>query len=440
MAVDMKILPKGANAPLTNAGSVRVELSWQAGRGSLDVVCFAVGDDGYVPGDDWFLFYNQLQAPDGVIRFAAPTAGQSHCLIQLDRLPTRIQKCVFAAALETGSFRHLTGAALTATPATGDGVGFTLADAGDEQALIFAEIYRHGAGWKFRAIGQGFRGGLQPLAEHFGVAVAQDAVGPHSPPTGTGAPPSSPEPERRSIEPLPPPQPLEAFNRSRRWPRTLAVLVVLLTAGAGVWFLYLAENHDPMIWFKNVESWLSSHSSTPSVLWTPASSTGSIPHSVQNGPPPLYEPPTCTWTNTEVFERYHALGENYIKILQRIDRSNQNLEKWRLELRNSDTDCPVPFVDSNRQEAEQLTKLPVTEWMTEAVKLNNCAGLIIKKVETDLNQESRPIISQRLVREADRARNLESDLTDISRDLAYLRNKRERLLEGFQENLEACLR
>ncbi len=432
----MKILPKGANAPLTNAGGVRVELNWQASRGSLDVVCFAVGDDGHVPGDDWFLFYNQIQAPDGVIRLSAPAAGQSHCLIQLDRLPLRIQRCVFAAALETGSFRHLTGATLTATPETGEGVGFTLADAGDEQALIFAEIYRHGAGWKFRANGQGFRGGLQPLAEHFGVAVAQNAVGPHSAPAGTGSPLSSPEPARGSTEPLPPPQPLEASNRLRRsrrsWLRIPAVLVVLLASGAGVWFVYRAENHDPMIWLKNAGSWLSSHSSTP------ASSTGAIPRSGQKDPPPLYEPPTCTWSNTEVFDRYHALGENYIKILQRIDRSNQNLEKWRLDLRNSDADCPTAFVDGNRQEIEQLQKLPVAEWMTEAIKLNNCAGLIINKVETDLNQESRPIISQRLVREADRARNLESDLTDISRDLAYLRNKRDRLLEGFQENLEAC--
>lgn len=412
----MNILPKGANAPLTNAGSVRVELCWQASRGNLDVVCFAVGDDGHVPSDDWFLFYNQLQAPDGVIRCAPPAAGLADCLIQLDRLPASIRKCVFAAALETGSFRNLTGATLTARPETGDGVGFTLTDAGDEQALIFAEIYRHGVGWKFRAIGQGFRGGLQPLAEHFGVAVAQE-------PTVRLSPPASPEPERESIEPLPPPQPLEASNRprrSRRFPfKTLTALVILLAGGAG----YLWLQHPQML-----------------TAFLPTGNRATDSSVTARQPLTPYQPATCALTHADVFERYHALGENYIKILQRIDRSNKLLDKWRLELRNSDTDCPAAFVDNNRQEVEQLQKLPVADWMTEAVKLNNCAGLMIKKIETDLNHESRPIISQRLVREADRARNLESDLTDISRDLAYLRNKRGRLLDGFQENLEACLR
>jgi hypothetical protein len=76
--------------------------------------------------------------------------------------------------------------------------------------------------------------------------------------------------------------------------------------------------------------------------------------------------------------------------------------------------------------------------MDESIKLNNCAGLLIKRLDKELNQESRPIIIQRLVRESDRARNLESDLTDIARDLAYLRNKTARLIDGFEENIEAC--
>ncbi|MCK7576146.1 MAG: hypothetical protein MZV65_09750 [Chromatiales bacterium] len=152
----------------------------------------------------------------------------------------------------------------------------------------------------------------------------------------------------------------------------------------------------------------------------------------------LYQAPTCPWDDTQVFERYHALGENYVRILQRVERSNKLLGKWRNELRQSASACPAPFVDGNRQEIEQLSQLPISAWMDEAIKLNGCAGLLIKRLDKELNQESRPIIIQRLVREADRARNLESDLTDISRDLAYLRNKTARLLDGFQENIEAC--
>jgi tellurium resistance protein TerD len=44
-------------------------------------------------------------------------------------------------------------------------------DASVETAMIFGEVYRHNADWKFRAVGQGFKGGLGPLAKSFGVSV-----------------------------------------------------------------------------------------------------------------------------------------------------------------------------------------------------------------------------------------------------------------------------
>jgi tellurium resistance protein TerD len=44
-------------------------------------------------------------------------------------------------------------------------------DASTETAMIFGEIYRVGTDWKFKAVGQGFAGGLGPLATSFGVNV-----------------------------------------------------------------------------------------------------------------------------------------------------------------------------------------------------------------------------------------------------------------------------
>jgi len=44
-------------------------------------------------------------------------------------------------------------------------------DASVETAMIFGEVYRNGADWKFRAVGQGFKGGLGPLARNYGVNV-----------------------------------------------------------------------------------------------------------------------------------------------------------------------------------------------------------------------------------------------------------------------------
>lgn len=40
-----------------------------------------------------------------------------------------------------------------------------------ETALIFGEVYRHGGEWKFRAVGRGHQGGLEPVARNFGVNI-----------------------------------------------------------------------------------------------------------------------------------------------------------------------------------------------------------------------------------------------------------------------------
>ena len=42
-------------------------------------------------------------------------------------------------------------------------------DASVETSMVFGEVYRHDAEWKFRAVGQGYAGGLGPLARSFGV-------------------------------------------------------------------------------------------------------------------------------------------------------------------------------------------------------------------------------------------------------------------------------
>ena len=66
-----------------------------------------------------------------------------------------------------------------------------------EKALILAEVYNHKGTWKFRFVNQGFNGGLQPLAEHFGVEVAND-------PTPASVPP-----------PVEPPKPKPSINLSK---------------------------------------------------------------------------------------------------------------------------------------------------------------------------------------------------------------------------------
>ncbi|MDQ2848473.1 MAG: TerD family protein, partial [Actinomycetota bacterium] len=44
-------------------------------------------------------------------------------------------------------------------------------DASTETAMNFGELYRNGAEWKFRAVGQGYASGLAGIAQEFGVAL-----------------------------------------------------------------------------------------------------------------------------------------------------------------------------------------------------------------------------------------------------------------------------
>jgi tellurium resistance protein TerD len=44
-------------------------------------------------------------------------------------------------------------------------------DSSTETAMVFGEVYRNGADWKFKAVGQGYKGGLGALASSFGVNV-----------------------------------------------------------------------------------------------------------------------------------------------------------------------------------------------------------------------------------------------------------------------------
>ncbi|MGH8654252.1 MAG: TerD family protein, partial [Gammaproteobacteria bacterium] len=44
-------------------------------------------------------------------------------------------------------------------------------DFSTETAVVFGEMYNHGGEWKFKAVGQGFAGGLGALAKNHGVSV-----------------------------------------------------------------------------------------------------------------------------------------------------------------------------------------------------------------------------------------------------------------------------
>jgi len=63
---------------------------------------------------------------------------------------------------------------------------FVVNDASTELALVIGEFYRRQEAWRFRAVGQGYEGGLSDLIKDFGVEV--DSADPESPRELDGAP------------------------------------------------------------------------------------------------------------------------------------------------------------------------------------------------------------------------------------------------------------
>ena len=185
-------LSKGGNLSLTKEApgmtKVLVGLGWDARSTDgqdfdLDASAFLLKADGKVRADSDFIFYNQLKSVDGSVEHTGDNRtgegdGDDEAIkVDLSKVPAEIDKIAFTVTIHEAearrqSFRQVRNAFIRiVNQDTNVEVGrYDLAeDASTETAMIFAELYRHGAEWKFRAVGQGFKGGLKPLAESFGL-------------------------------------------------------------------------------------------------------------------------------------------------------------------------------------------------------------------------------------------------------------------------------
>ena len=187
-------LSKGGNVSLSKEApglkSIRVGLGWdtRVTDGSafdLDASVFVLNDGGKVRSDADFVFYNNKKGADGAVEHQGDnTTGEGEgddevVNVSLDKLPADVTKLSFAVTIHEAdgrkqNFGMVSNAFMRVVNADG---GTEIArydlseDASTETAMIFGELYRHGAEWKFKAIGQGFAGGLQPLAKSMGVNV-----------------------------------------------------------------------------------------------------------------------------------------------------------------------------------------------------------------------------------------------------------------------------
>ena len=205
-------LQPGQNISLTQRqpapAAVEITLAWEPANTPLaiDSNAFALTGQGKVRGDGDFIFYNQPALAGGGIR----RAGDSRAFtVKFAALPAAIERVVIALTIDQGQRRGQSFGQLNQVRAE-------LRDAGNqavlaafplntrmmaETALIVGELYRRNAEWKFRAVGQGFVGGLGPLARQYGVDVSDD-------PDAAEPPPSAPPVARPAPPPAAPAKPI----------------------------------------------------------------------------------------------------------------------------------------------------------------------------------------------------------------------------------------
>ncbi|MCL2090797.1 MAG: TerD family protein [Micrococcales bacterium] len=185
-------LSKGGNLSLskTDPGLVRatVGLGWDVNSFTgedydLDAIALLVAEHGKVRSDADFVFFNQMQGAGGAVtltgdnRTGEGDGDDEQILVDLSRIPADVQKVVFGVAVyspETVTFGQVRNAFIRVvnTDTNAEIVRFDLGeDYSTERAVVAGEIYRNGAEWKFRAIGQGYADGLAGVARDFGVNI-----------------------------------------------------------------------------------------------------------------------------------------------------------------------------------------------------------------------------------------------------------------------------
>ena len=219
-------LQPGQNISITQhsppPAAVEITLAWEPVTTPLaiDSSAFALSAQGKVRGDGDLIFYNQLALAGGGLQRASD--GRSFT-IAFAQLPAGIERIVIALTIDQGQRRGQSFGQLNQVRAEIRDAGskatlaaFPLATRMmPETALIIGELYRRNNEWKFRAVGQGFVGGLGPLARQYGVDVADD------PDVAEAAPPPSPTAPAPAAAPPPsPPKPirLEKITLDKKTP------------------------------------------------------------------------------------------------------------------------------------------------------------------------------------------------------------------------------
>jgi tellurium resistance protein TerD len=187
-------LSKGGNVSLSKEApgltNIVIGLGWdtRSTDGSdfdLDASMFVLKEDNKVRSDSDFIFYNNKTGADGAVEHLGDNltgegeGDDEQIKVNLNAVPQDVANLAVGVTIhEADTRRQNFGMVSNAFIRVVNGADnseiarYDLSeDASTETAMVFGEVYRRGSEWKFKAVGQGFQGGLGPLARNYGVNV-----------------------------------------------------------------------------------------------------------------------------------------------------------------------------------------------------------------------------------------------------------------------------
>ena len=184
------VLKKGQKQNLAQNGqtlsTIRVCLGWDVINQAcdLDASAFMLGQDGRVIGDDWFVFYGQVNSPDGSVIHSGDSQGEDIgddeiITINLQQINQNVKKIVFVVTIDEAltkglNFSMVANAYVRVVDAVTNNelVRFSLSEYyANVTSMVVGEIYSHNGQWKFNAVGDGVAKDLAGLCEMYGVNV-----------------------------------------------------------------------------------------------------------------------------------------------------------------------------------------------------------------------------------------------------------------------------
>jgi tellurium resistance protein TerD len=177
----------GSNASLTAENPelrvVLVGFGWtitpsRGPQSELVPMAILCGHDGRALSDEHLVFFNQLSSPEGGVEFAG-TEDEEQIDVDLHRVPDAVRKIAFIVYVDPdvrgpGNFSAVKNSYVRiADEKSRELLRFDIPSTGHSEikAMMYGELYRHGDGWKFRAVGQGYKNGLAGVAADYKLSL-----------------------------------------------------------------------------------------------------------------------------------------------------------------------------------------------------------------------------------------------------------------------------